>query len=85
MECKSRREAAENSKNGEEFTIYAIKRVVDGDKVRESLRDFIDSLLVDENLKGLAFSMLDLEKRYVISYPNICLEMAEVCILSLNF
>ncbi|KAF8014968.1 hypothetical protein BT93_H0689 [Corymbia citriodora subsp. variegata] len=77
-ELLSGREAAGDSKNGEELLSAAIKRVLHGDRVRENLRGFIDPSLKDEYPLDLAFSMAELAKRCVADDLNARPEMAEV-------
>ncbi|XP_030445246.2 protein LYK5 [Syzygium oleosum] len=78
LELLSGREAAGDSKNGEELLSAAIKRVLDGDNVRENLRGFIDFSLKNEYPLDLAFSMAELAKRCVANDLNARPEMAEV-------
>lgn len=78
LELLSGREAAGDTKNGEELLSAAIKRVLDGDSVRENLRGFIDPSLKDEYPLDLAFSMAELAKRCVSNDLNARPQMAEV-------
>ncbi|XP_030514269.1 protein LYK5 [Rhodamnia argentea] len=80
LELLSGREAAGDSKNGEEMLSAAIKRVLDGDNVRENLRAFIDASLKNDYPLDLAFSTAELAKRCVASDLNARPEMAEVFI-----
>ncbi|KAI3418080.1 uncharacterized protein J3R85_013935 [Psidium guajava] len=80
LELLSGREAAGDSKNGEELLSATIKRVLDGDSVRENLRAFIDASLKNEYPLDLAFSMAELAKRCVASDLNARPGMAEIFI-----
>ncbi|KAL3736516.1 hypothetical protein ACJRO7_025461 [Eucalyptus globulus] len=78
LELLSGREAAGDTKNGEELLSAAIKRVLDGDSARANLRGFIDPSLKDEYPLDLAFSMAGLAKRCVADDLNARPEMTEV-------
>ncbi|XP_022718676.1 protein LYK5-like [Durio zibethinus] len=81
LELLSGKKAANGEKNeGEELLSASIKGVLEGDNVREKLKDFIDPSLRPEYPLDLAFSMAQLAKICVAHDINARPSMSEVLV-----
>ncbi|PKI54725.1 protein LYK5 [Punica granatum] len=81
LELLSGREAVGKNKDREELLSSAINRVVEGDNVRDKLREFIDPSLRDEYPLDLAFSMVELARKCVAYDLNSRPVMPEVLMI----
>ncbi|KAE8721430.1 Protein LYK5 [Hibiscus syriacus] len=73
-------ESAEKNGGGQELLSASIKAVLDGDNVREKLKNFIDPSLRPEYPLDLAFSMVEMAKSCVASDLNARPSMSEVLV-----
>ncbi|OMO99808.1 hypothetical protein CCACVL1_03621 [Corchorus capsularis] len=82
LELLSGKKAANSEKNAvaEELLSASIKGVLEGDNVREKLKNFIDPALRPEYPLDLAFSMAQLAKNCVAHDLNARLSMSEVLV-----
>lgn len=79
VELISGKEAAASNNRGEEESLTAgISRVLQGNNVRDKLRDFVDPCLRDEYPLELVFSMAELAKNCVAHDLNARPSMAQV-------